>query len=139
MASLGRYSWLNIFFGRGQRAWLPSGERWRLRSVGRARHICPLLVDGEGYKVAVSAPGSSTYGINGRDWALVMYPGEPKRFGRSNLWLLREHEIELARVTAKPRAIEAFEPIPVSAALLALVLAQFDIPGEKEIWQPPAW
>ncbi|MDH3425582.1 MAG: hypothetical protein OEM22_02820 [Acidimicrobiia bacterium] len=139
VAALARYSWLNIFFGPGQRVVLPSGERWRIRSYGRARHICPLIVDEDGRRVAVSAPSTaSSYGINGKDWALSMFPGAATNIGRANSWLLREHETELAVVRRKPRSIDAYEPIPVSAALLALVLAQFDMPGEKELWQPPA-
>lgn len=139
VAAVGRYSWLNIFFGRGQRAVLPSGERWRIRSYGRARHICPLIVDTEGRKVAVSAPSdASSYGINGKDWALSMFPAVAAPIGRANSWVLREHETELGVVKRKPRSIEVYEPIPLSAALLALVLVHFDMPGEKEVWTPPS-
>lgn len=136
LARLGRPGWWRIFFGRGQRIELPDGTSWRLRSIGLAGAICPVIVDREFRKVAQAAPGPGGYGLNGRDWGYVLSPWERHRFARANQWILREHEEELALVTRSPWEITTASPVPLGAAILALTLALYSIPGESDLGVP---
>lgn len=131
MARLGRFGWLRIFLGSGQQIEFPDGQGWRVRSVGVAANICPLVVDGTGRKVAASGLGIGSYGINGKDYACGLYPAEEPRLGRANRWTLRHHEVDLATVTRRPLAIDAVHPVPLGAVFLCLVLVRYGIPGES--------
>lgn len=136
LAEMARYSWFTIFLGRGQRILLPSGALWRLRAVSWTHAICPVMVDAEARKVAQAAPGAGNYGINGRDYAFVLYPAEGH--GRNN-WILRHHEDDVARMTRRPRAVEAATPVPLAAVLLGFVVMQFGIPGQEQLATPGGW
>jgi hypothetical protein len=139
VAVLGRYSWFNIFMGRGQRVDLSTGERWRVRAAGWSRYICPMVVDLDRGKLAIAKPGvGTTYGINGRSWGFVMAPTEGGR-GRSNGWTISEDGTELAVVSRKPQKVFCGEALPLAAILLSFVLTRFDIPGERELGVPITW
>jgi hypothetical protein len=139
VAGLGRYSWFNIFLGRGQRVELPSGERWRVRAVGWHKYICPVVVDVDRGRLAIARPGvGTTYGINGRSWGFVMAPTEGGR-GRSNGWTISEDGTELAVVSRKPQKVFCGEAMPLAAILLGFVMTRFDIPGERELGVPVMW
>jgi len=137
LARLGRFGWYSIFFGSGQKIELANGDRWRIPSVGVAGNICPRVIDATRRKVAVSALGAGNYGINGKDYGYVLYPADPRRFGRSNGWILRQHEEDLAVVTRYPLAIRAAHPVPLGAVFLSFVLARYGIPGELAPTTPP--
>lgn len=117
LALVGRFGWLNTFFGSGPRVELPDGEQWRIRSALVAKATCPVIFDARGRKIAVASLGTGNYGINGRDYACVLYPAEPRRLGKGNTWMLRRFEEHLAIVTRHPLAIEAAHPVPLAAAL----------------------
>ena len=135
-AKLARPGWWRIFFGRGQLIELADGTRWRLRAVGMAGAICPVIVDSEVRKVAQAAPHHGGYGINGRDWAYVLFAAHSRRFARANQWILREHEENVATVSRTPWEINLTTPIPLGAAILALTLMRYAIPGESGMGVP---
>lgn len=136
VARLGRAGWWRIFFGRGQPIELADGRRWRLRATGMAGAICPVLVDSEVRKVAFAAPAHGGYGINGADWAYILYPAERRRFARSNEWILREFEEDVGVASRSPRRVETTTAVPLSAVLLTLTLVVFAIPGENKLFVP---
>jgi hypothetical protein len=136
LARLGRPGPWRIFFGRGQVIELADGSKWRLRSLGMAGAICPVIVDSDIRKVALAAPHHGGYGLNGADWAYVLYPSERHRFVRSNHWILREYEENVGVVTRTPWQIETTAPVPLGAAILALSLAVYAIPGESKLGVP---
>ena len=49
--------------GGRQRIELADGRKWRLKSRGWQRYVCPTLVDAKGLKLATSAPGIEDYAI----------------------------------------------------------------------------
>ena len=95
-----------------------------------------MIVDTDLKKVAQAIPGPGGYGLNGRDWAYALSPWERHRFVRANQWILREHEEELAVVTRSPWEITTTSPVPLGAAILALTLALYSIPGESDLGVP---
>ena len=136
LARLGRPGWWRIFFGRGQMIELADGTRWRLRAVGKAGAICPVIVDTDMRKVAQAAPSHGGYGINGRDWAYVLFPSEKHRFVRANQWVLREHDENVGLVSRTPWEITTTSPVPLGAAIVALTLTTYSIPGESHLGVP---
>jgi hypothetical protein len=138
-AGVGWYGWLSIFLGGGQRLDLADGTRWRLQAMGWRSYISPVIVDVTGGKVAFATPGHGNYTINGKAWAFVLNPDDPAGRGRSKRWTLRERDTEVASLTRKPRAATCWEPTPLAAVLLGLVVAQMGIPGENEIRLPPMY
>lgn len=136
LARLGRPGWWRIFFGRGQPIELADGRRWRLRAVGIAGAICPVIVDGDMRKVAQAAPHHGGYGLNGRDWDYVLSPSERHGFVRANQWILRTQSEDVARVSRTPWEITTTSPVPLGAAILALTLALYSIPGESDLGVP---
>lgn len=130
IASLGRYSFLSIYFGRGQRIELPDGRRWRLWAMGSGGSISPVVTNSEGLRVSQAGLRHRHYGINGRDYAYELIPGEAVRIGRSGLWTLTRHEDYIAHFTRRPRRVTVLEPVPLPAVLLSFVLMDFGIPGE---------
>ena len=136
LARLGRPGWWRIFFGRGQPIELADGTRWRLRAVGMAGAICPVIVDSDFRKVAQAAPDHGGYGINGKDWAYVFFPTERHRLVRANQWILRRHEENVGLATRTPWEITTTSPLPVGAAILTLTLIRYAIPGESGLGVP---
>lgn len=136
LARLGRRGWWRIFMGRGQRIELSDGTRWRLRAVGVARAICPVIVDSDVKKIALATPNHGGYGINGRDWAYALFPARKRRFVPSNRWILREHETDVGQVSRTPAEVTTTIPVPLGAIILALTLTVYDIPGESDLGVP---
>lgn len=133
LASMGRTGWIKVFFGRGQRIELADGSQWRLMSLGKAGAICPAILDDGKRKIALSSVLVGGYGINGKTYGFMLYPGEKKRFSEENRWIFRDHEDEIATVTRYPSAIDASAPVHLGAVLLAFTLARYGILGE---WRP---
>lgn len=131
-AHLGGLSWFSVYLGRGQRIVLPDGTEWRLRAVSRGRFVCPVVVDGERRKVAMSYPGNRNYGIDTRDRSFVLNPASrsPRRAAR---WTLDEHETRLAVLTRRPYTVQSAASVPLAVALLAPVLMRFGVLGEAEM------
>jgi hypothetical protein len=136
LARLARPGWIRIFFGRGQLIELADGRRWRLRAIGIAGGICPMIVDSEKRKVAIAVPRRAGYGLNGRDWAYVLVPGQPRRLVRSNQWIIREDEDDIGTVTRTPWQITTTRTVPLAAVVMALTLAIHEIPGESGLGTP---
>lgn len=136
IARLGRFGLWRIFFGGGVRIELASGTTWRLRSLGMAGALCPVIVDSDIRKVALAAPHFGGYGLNGPDWAYVMYPSEHRRLVRSNHWILRDHEENVGEITRRPWRVETESPVPLGAVIIGLALALYAIPGEAKLGVP---
>jgi hypothetical protein len=144
IASLGRYSWLNVYFGFGQPIVLEDGARWRVKAIEYGGSLCPVVADASNHRVAMATPGAREtgrmgpvgyYGIDGPDYgyrlsAVESGPGRPGR------WLLTEHEEDIAVVTRRPNAITAPGEIPLGGALLCLMLARFGMPGDADLGAP---
>jgi hypothetical protein len=122
--------------GRGQTIELLEGTVWHLRAVGIAGAICPVTVYADMRRVALASPNRGACGLNGPDWAQVLYPTEKRRFIRSNYWILREQETDMAVATRSPRLLIANPAIPLSATSLALTLVSYSIPGESKLGVP---
>lgn len=135
-ARLGRAGWWRIFFGRGRVIELVDGTRWRLRATGMAGAICPVVVDASFRKIALAAPAHGGYGINGANWAYVLYPAERRRLSRCNTWILREFEEDVGVVTRTPWRAETTAPVPTGAVIVALTLVVYAIPGENRLFVP---
>ena len=131
-AELGRLSWFSVFLGRGRRIRLTDGQRWRLRATNRTRFVCPVVVDGDGARLAVSMPGDGNYAIDTRDRNFSLNPldGKPRR---ANHWILSENDEPEAKMTKRPFTIEATTPIPLAVVLLCEVLMKFGALGENEL------
>ena len=137
MAELGRYSFLNTFFGRGQRIRLPDGTAWRISAIGAAGSLCPIVTDAQRLRVAESASRFRTYSIHGRGYTYVLRPEERRTFARAQHWTLTRMDDEIARFTFRPRHVVAIEPVPLAAVLLGFALVEFGIPGEDAPRLPP--
>ena len=133
LARLSRDGWFRVFFGKGRRVELPTGEVWRIRAMGSGPFIAPMVTSSTG-KLSVATPhGKRAYGINGRDYAYNMFP--TNSFGlRKATWLLREHETELA--TFGSHAMYADHPVPLAAALLCFTVIKYGVPGEASLTVP---
>jgi hypothetical protein len=143
-ASLGRYSWLAIYFGTGQRVDLADGARWKVKSVEYGGSLCPIVVDERLKRVAMATPGvderrgmgrTGHYGINGATYGYRLVPGE-NRLGRPSRWLLVEHEEGVAEVTLRPNRVVTEGPVPMGAVLMCLLLARFGMPGDADLGAP---
>ncbi len=131
IALLGRIGWFRIYFGRGQRVDLTDGVSWTVRSITTGGTIVPVIVDGERRRVAQAGWRHGTYGINGRDYACVLHPAEPPRFGRANHWQISDDEGELATVVRSPLSVTARRPVHLGAVLLSFALVRFGLPEES--------
>lgn len=136
LAVLGRAGSWRIFFGRGQVIEVADGTRWRLRALGSAGAICPLIVDAESRKVAMASPHHGGYAVNGPDRAYHMYATKKQRFIRPNRWIVREFEDDVAEATRTPRQIVITKPMTVATALMCLTLTVHGIPGEADTGVP---
>lgn len=144
VATMARYSWLNVYFGFGQRVDLPGGAKWRLKAVEYGGSLCPVVADAGNRRVAMATPGVREggrigpvgyYGIDGPDYGYRLNAGE-RVIGRPGRWLLTDHDDEIAVVTRRPNAISAPGEIPIGAALLCLLLARFGMPGDADLGAP---
>ncbi len=137
LAELGRESSLAMFFGRGRRVRLADGTEWRIKSTTSGRHIVPIITTEEG-TIAISGPlhANRSYGINGKDYGFTLIPLGKVGFGGTGRWVLRRFEDQIAVIDQRERNIQADEPIPVAAALMAFTLITHGIPGEGDIIPP---
>ncbi len=131
LASMGRPGLMKIMFGRGQRVELADGSAWRVQALGIAGAICPVVLDADRRKVAISSPRDGKYGLNGKGYGCILYATEKQRFSRANRWIMREHETELALLTRYPSSVCASEPVHLGAVLLSFVLMRYGILGES--------
>ncbi len=131
LACIGRTGWLRIYMGRGQRIELADGARWKIRAIGTRGSMVPVIFDSSGRKIAMAGSSHGTYGINGRDFAYALYPGEKPLLGRANKWLLRHFEDELATITRHPLSIEATVPVHLGAVLLSFALVRHGLPEDS--------
>jgi hypothetical protein len=137
IALLGRMGWFRIYFGRGQRIELADSIRWTLTSMTTGGMISPVILAGDGRKVAQAGLRDGTYGINGRDYAAVLHPAEAAlRFGRANRWQISDREGELATVIRSPLAVTAQRPVHLGAVLLSFALVRFGLPEESSPKMP---
>lgn len=132
LASIGRAGWIKVFLGRGQRIELDDGSRWRLKSMGSAGMVCPVILDDQGRKIAVSSVVEGGYGINGKAFGFTLHVGQNKRVGRSNRWTLRHYEDEIATATRHPLTVEATVPVHLGAVLMTFTLARYGVMGESK-------
>ena len=131
VALLGRMGYFRIYFGRGQRVELADGTIWTVTSAVSGGSIRPLIVDEAARRVATAGLNHGTYGINGRDYACVFHPGQARRLGRANRWMLTDGDQVLATVTRSPLSVMAHRPIHMGAVLLSFLLARFGLPEES--------
>jgi hypothetical protein len=144
VATLGRYSWLNVYFGFGQRIVLDDGARWRVKAIEYGGSLCPVVADASNHRVAMATPGAHEggrmgpvgyYGIDGPDYGYRLNAADGG-LGRPGRWLLTEHEEAIAVVTRRPNAITARGETPLGGALLCLMLARFGMPGDADLGAP---
>lgn len=133
IARLGRDGALRVLFGRGRRVQFIDGTEWRIKSKTSGPYIVPIIKARTGL-VAYSAPlgGHHCYGINGKDFGLVLLPLGPVRLLGEIAWLLRRYEDEVATIDTA-RVMHTNEPVPLAAALLAFALIDHGIPGEAKL------
>ncbi len=135
---LARYSSLNIyFFGPGQKIALPGGTHWRLTAIPRGPSLAAVVANEDHRRLAMATPGAvaGRYGINGRDYAYTLNPGEAG-LGRARAWDLSAGEHLVARFTRRPLGGFCAAPVPLPVVLLGVLLARFGIPGENELRMP---
>ena len=136
VARLGRLGWLRIYFWRGTRVELADGTRWQIKAVTIGGFICPLIVDASGRKVAMARGGTGIYGLSGRDYGYTLNPGHRRRYRANAVWVLRQHEEDLAMVTRRPPTFDATAPVHLGAVLMSLVLIEYGVPDDSRIGLP---
>jgi len=134
IAQLGRDGSLRIFFGRGRRIRLNDGTEWRIKSMTSGRHIVPVIRSSEGM-VAISGPlyARRSYGLNGKEWGFSLIPLGKVGLRIPGLWVIRQHETEIAAIDYHERKLHSPEPLPLAAVLLAFALITHGIPGEADL------
>lgn len=134
VAELARDSSIWIFFGPGRRIRLSDGTEWRVKAATSGRLIVPVIRSGAG-TVAFSGPLHSkrSYGITGKHFAYEVVPHGRVGLRGPGLWGLRHHEAEIALIDAHRRVIEAAEPIPIAAALMAFTVLTHGTPGDVDL------
>lgn len=132
LAQLGRTGWFRTYFGSGQRVELADGTRWTVAAVESGGSLRPVVLDRTSRKVAIAGIAHGTYGINSLHMAGVLVPADASRLRRSNRWILRHLEEDVATVTRDPLSIEAVRPIHLGVVLLSFVLARYGIPEESK-------
>lgn len=144
IATMGRYSWLNVYFGFGQKILLDDGTAWRVKAIEYGGSLCPVIADASNHRVAMATPGTREggrmgpvgyYGVDGPHYGYRLNAAE-SGMGRPGRWLLTEHDDEIAVVTRRPNAISAPGEVPLGAALLCLMLARFGMPGDADLGAP---
>lgn len=134
VAHLARDSSIWIFFGPGRRVRLADGTEWRVNAATSGRLIVPVIRSDAG-TVAFSGPLHSkrSYGITGKDFAYEVMPHGRVGLRRAGLWGLRRHESEVAVIDTHRRLLEASEPIPIAAALMAFTVLAHGTPGDTDL------
>lgn len=133
---LGRFGWLSVFLGRGQRVELSDGRVWHIRSFERSGVVSLVVENSDHRLIALGSATPGGYGINGKGWAYVLAPTGRHTLRRESRWLLRGADEEVGLVTAHPPSIETVSPVPLPAALLSLDLVRYGIPGEANLNVP---
>ncbi len=134
VAQLGRNGSIRIFFGPGRRVRLEDGTEWRIKAATSSRHIVPVIRSSKG-TIAISGPlhAKRSYGINGKDFAYYLIPLDRSGLRRPGQWALRRHETEVALIHDRSHTVEAVEPVPLAAILMAFTLMTHGIPGEANM------
>ncbi len=85
--------------------------------------------------IAISGPlyADRSYGINGKDYGYTLIPVQKGGFRTPRMWMLQQHQTEIAVIDDHKRVIDAHKPIPIAAALLAFTLIVHGIPGEADL------
>lgn len=135
MARLGRFSSWSIYFGRGQRIETVDGETWALGSYETGGEISAVLIDERRARLAVGSVGKGVYGINGRDFAYMLFPESSERLSATG-WILSSPSAECATVSRSPMSVTAHVPVPLPAIVMALALVRLGIPGERKLSLP---
>ncbi|MCP3973984.1 MAG: hypothetical protein GY720_05770 [bacterium] len=140
IASLGRDSSFNIFFGPGRLVVLADGTEWRIKAANSNRHIVPIIKSEVG-TVAFSGPlyGKRSYGITGRDYGYSLMPLGRIGLRSPGIWTLRQHETDIASVDDRQMQIEALQPVPTAAVLLVFTLVNHGVPGEADLMPRVGW
>jgi hypothetical protein len=131
VALLGRTGWFKIYMGSGQRIEIPTGEQWRVRSIGHGGSAYPVIVNSLGQKIAMAGSRHGAYAINGKEYACTLYPAEKPLLGTANKWILRQFEDELATITRSPLSVDAVLPVHLGAVLLSFTLVRFGLPDQS--------
>lgn len=117
--------------GRGQRIELGDGAQWKIRAIGTRGSMVPVVFDSSRRKIAMAGSSHGAYGINGKDFAYALYPGEKPLLGRANTWILRYAEEELATITRHPLSIDATVPVHLGAVFISFVLVRHGLPEDS--------
>lgn len=112
---------------------LVDGTEWRIKATTVGSYIVPIIKARTGI-VATSGPlgGHHYYGINGKHFDFVLFPVGRVRLLGQVAWLMRRHEDEVATIDAA-HVMNANEPVPIAAALMAFTLINHGIPGEAKL------
>lgn len=133
LAALGRGGWVRTYLGSGQQIALSDGARWRLGSFGFGGGVGLAVRDERRQNVAVARlSNGAIYGINGKEYSFTLTPNDTPRFGRSNSWILRQFEEELAVITRYPLSVEATSPVHLGAVFVAFSLVRLGLPDESK-------
>ena len=135
MARLGRFSSWSIYFGRGQKIQTADGRRWRLGSYETGGEISAALIDQTGGRLAVCSVGKGVYGINGRDFAYMLFPRHGRGFSGVE-WTLSSPSAECAALSRVSLDVNAQVPVPLAALVMALALVKVGVPGERKLTLP---
>jgi hypothetical protein len=134
IARLGRDGSIRVLFGRGRKVQLADGTEWRIKALESGPFITPVIMSPSA-KIAGSGPlhARRSYGINLKDQSFTLIP-----LGRVGLrlprhWALRRDEIDVATIDIATRTVDAEEPVPTAAVLMAFALLTHGIPGEDDL------
>ena len=131
LAQMGRGGWFTTYLGRGQRVELSSGDRWTIGAIGSGGDSLPIIIDANRRRVTMAGMSHGTYGINGKDYACVLYPRDGTRFGREDEWILRQFDDEVAIIRRSPLSVMATHPVHLGAVLMSFVLIRHGLPEES--------
>ena len=104
--------------------------------MGKAGAICPVIIDEENLMIALATPVKGGYGVEGADYGFSLYPVDRRSLAGTDRWVLREREHEVAQVTRFPQRVTAYRELHIGAALLALAVIKYGIPGEDRFVMP---
>ena len=134
IAHLARDSSLWIFFGPGRRIRLADGTEWRVKAVTRGRLIVPII-KASGGTVAFSGPlqAKRSHGITGKGFAYEIVPRGSVGLRKAGRWTLRRHEEEVGVIYPRRRELNATEPVPIAAVIMAFTVLAHGTPGDVEL------